>query len=134
MDHIIRRENEAAQKVREIIARPLPQDRDMMGCEGEFDPWDMFPALYGSYCSDFDQCALDVLSELNEHEYGAKRRDDLAAEMIREMLCVADLCNYGTSPRRCFPNPSFRELLPDLIAKWRSYAVLAWGEGWDGFL
>lgn len=62
---------------------------------------------------------------------GVRRRDDLGADIFREMLCVSDLCSYGTSPRVCFPTQPFKALLPALIEKWRAYAVLVWGEGWD---
>ena len=127
-DWIKQREDAAAAKVAEILARPMPESRDMMGVEGEFDPWDIFPAIYGTYCSSFDKCAIDVLSEILA---GDKLRRDLGAEMLREMLCVADLCEYGTSPRVCFPNQQFKALLPALIEKWRAWALLAWGDAWD---
>lgn len=122
------REDAAAAKVAAILALPMPESRDMMGCEGDFDPWAVFPALYGSYCSSFDKCAVDVLSEILAV---GREREDLGADMLREMLCVADLCSYGTSPRVCFPTQQFKALLPALIEKWKVYAALAWGDGWD---
>lgn len=128
MDHIIKAEKEAAAKVAEILARPMPESRDMLGCEGDFDPWDIFPAIYGSYCSSFDKCAIDILEKISTV---SRIRDDLGADILREMLCVSDLCSYGTSPRVCFPTQPFKALLPALIEKWRAYATLAWGEGWD---
>lgn len=126
-DHIRQKQEEAAAKVRAIIDLPLPDD-GMLGFAGEFDPWEVFPALYGSYSSEYDQCALAVLSEL---QADTVVRHDLGAEMLREMLCRADLCDYGTSPRACFPTQQFRALLPELIEKWRAYAALQWGQGWD---
>ena len=128
-DWIKEREDAAAAKVAALLAMPMPESGDMLGFEGEFNPWEViFPAVYGSYCSSFDLCALEVLTEILE---GERRREDLGADMLREMLCVADLCSYGTSPRICFSNTKFKELLPDLIEKWRAYANLAWGDGWD---
>lgn len=87
-----------------------------------FDPWSMFP-VYGVYSKDFDDCAIDVLNEL---QTGKKIRRDLGAEMFREMLCNLSLCNYGSSPRFCFPEPPFKELLPELIKKWSEYSRKEW--------
>lgn len=114
----------SAARIREILSRPMSESEDMLGMDGEFDPWDIFPSIYGSYSSEFDKCALDVLCDLRDDTH---LRSDLASEIIREMLCVDHLCAYGTSPRVCFPTQEFRELLPELIAKWRRYTILAWG-------
>lgn len=127
-DHIRIANEAAAAKVAEIFARPMPEDREVMGCEGDFDPWDIFPTLYGSYSSAFDKLAVEVLTDILHNRVN---RDDLAGEMLREMLCTARLCDYGTSPRVCFPTQEFRALLPALIDKWAAYATLAWGDGWD---
>lgn len=134
---------DAAKKVQKAMAKPLPTyrcgDEDKAWANGEtmatllmvgdadaFDPWeDLFPAIYGSYSSDFDECAIDVLKEVLS---GKKVRDDLGAEMFREMLCRADLCGYGTSPRVCFPTGAFRPLLPVLIEKWTAYSAVAWAD------
>lgn len=126
-DSIDKAQEEAAALVRAILARQMRENGDRLGVVGEFDPWDIFPALYGSYSSEFDKCAIDVLCELED---GERRRRDLGADMLREMLCVADLCDYGTSPRSCFPTSQFKQLLPALIERWRAYALLAWGDDW----
>lgn len=125
MNHVTEAYEAGAAKVREILARPMPESADMLGVEGEFDPWDIFPALYGSYDSAFDRLAIDVLCDVRDLKH---RRDDLAADMLREMLCTADLCDYGSNPRVCFPTTQFAEILPALIEKWRAYAALAWHE------
>ena len=116
-----RAEREAAEKVAALL--DLPIDEFAMGGEGTFDPWELFPCLYGSYSSDFDECAIAVLTELID---GNKQREDLGAEMFREMLCTAALCDYGSSPRVCFPTEDFRPLLPRLIEKWREFSALQW--------
>lgn len=115
----------AAARVSEILARAMPESKDDFGCEDFFDPWDILPAVYGGYSSDFDRCALSVLSAFLVRDLGPR---DLASHMFREMLCVADLCDYGTSPRGCFPTNEFLALLPDLVAAWRAYSALRWGE------
>lgn len=114
----------AAAKVAALLAMPLPVTHEMLGIEGEFFPWELFPAIYGSYSSDFDDLAIAVLCDLRDQTYLSK---GLATEMFREMLCVLDLCDYGSSPRVCFPTEQFRALLPDLIEKWMQYRCIAWG-------
>jgi len=89
----------------------------------EFDPWEIFPCLHGSYDSRFDECAIDVLTEVMNFD---RKREDLGADMFREMLCNLNLCDYGTSPRVCFPTTAFKEVLPELIEKWKQHAELAW--------
>ena len=114
----------AAAKVSAALVMPMPEGRDALGYEGDFNPWSLMPCLYGGYSSEFDDLAIEVLHDLQDHTH---KRDDLASEMFREMLCVLDLCEYGTSPRVCFPTPQFEALLSDLIAKWDAYRTLAWG-------
>lgn len=111
--------------LRRLVAMPIPNDNYECGSPEFFDPWSLFPALYGSYGGDFDKCAIEVLSEILA---GKKTRDDLGAEMFREMLCNADLCDYGTSPRVCFATQEFKELIPVLIEMWRAYSMAVWGE------
>lgn len=125
MDHVTKLYTEGAERVRSLLALPMPESGDMLGTVGEFNPWDLFPCLFGSYDGAFDKCAIEVLCEVRDCE---RRRDDLAADMFREMLCTANLCDYGTSPRVCFATTQFRKLLPALIERWRAYAELAWGE------
>lgn len=107
----------------EMLKR-LPDHENDCGDE-VFDPWVLFPSLYGSYSGEFDQCAIEVLIEIYE---GRKRRDDLAAEMFREMLCTSGLCDYGTSPRVCFATIQFMPHLADLIGKWKACSLVRWGQ------
>lgn len=113
----------AAKHVAAMLALPaIPPNK--LYSDGEcFDPWDLFPSLYGSYSSDFDDLAIAVLEDIRDR---AHRHDDLASEMFREILCTSGLCNYGTSPRVCFPTIEFAPLLPALIDKWKEYASIMW--------
>lgn len=88
-----------------------------------FDPWRPFEQLYGSYSSAFDDMALEVLTRLLDPTY---EPETLAHEMFREMLCTLDLCDYGTSPRGCFAREEFKDILPELISKWREYYQMQW--------
>ena len=116
-------EHESAARVREMLTLPQREQPGMGPCDGEFDPWALFPAVYGSYSSDFDDMAIAVLTDIKDRTH---KRDDLASEMFREMLCVLDLCDYGSSPRVCFPNSEFKEMLPELIEKWKQYSAAHW--------
>ena len=106
----------------------LPVEREYpdMRLPSECDPWAAFPAFYGSYSSDFDDMAILVLENIRDGKWGADNGEGLAHEMFREVLCTSGLCNYGTSPRGCFPEPEFAEVLPALIEKWRAYRDAQW--------
>lgn len=113
-------EREAAEKVAALMTKPLPETQPDIWDSSYFDPWDLFP-LYGSYSDDFDSLAIEVLEEIFSRD---KKRTDLAAEIFRELLCKMDLCDYGTSPRYCFPTSEFKAMLPAFIEKWKAYAAL----------
>lgn len=113
----------AAEKVKQALALPLPATEDECGCDGVFDPWDIFPSFYGSYSSEFDRMAITTLRNIRD---GILDHDDLARQMFREYLCHLNLCDYGTSPRGCFPTVEFRPLLPELIEKWHAYSKIQW--------
>lgn len=116
-------ERKAGEDLRSLLSKP-PIPADGLYSDGEcFDPWDLFPSLYGSYNSEFDDMAIDVLSDIRDGTYN---RVDLAAEMFQEMLCTAGLCDYGTSPRVCFASGALKEELPRFIERWREYADIVW--------
>lgn len=117
------RERDAEARLRAELAKPI-DIYEVCDADDAFNPWSLFPAVYGSYSSDFDERAIDVLREILNQD---KKRTDLGAEMFREMLCVADLCDYGTSPRVCFWACGIdKSLLPQLIGKWAGWSALRW--------
>ena len=111
-------DQDAAALVAAELAKPLPTEQWEEGCDEFFDPWNLFHSVYGSYSSDFDDMAILVLSNLHQRNFDG---EGLAHHMFREMLCTAHLCDYGTSPRVCFPTTDFRPLLPALLEKWQRY-------------
>lgn len=115
---------EAIDQLSAMLALPLPLDESELGVDDVFDPWNLFPSLYGSYSNDFDLCAIQVLEDLRD---GTDHRDDLAGAMFREMLCTSHLCWFGSSPRVCGPISGFKDLLPGLIDKWKAHYVIQWG-------
>lgn len=125
MNFYAQREQEAITKLDALLALPsIPADG--LYSDGEcFNPWKLFPAVYGTYSSAFDDMALAVLTDLNERAFNAT---DLAGEMFREMLCTAGFCDYGTSPRTCFATTTFTVRLPRLIERWREYSRIHWSQ------
>lgn len=136
-------QKKAAEKVAAVMARPMPlagqqliaayergEDPVEFGDCDAFDPWDIFPSLYGTYSSEFDDLAIEVLTDLmiepGNPRYG-RGRNDLAAQMFQEMLCTAELCEYGSSPRGCWATTEFKPLLPELIEKWEAFSRVHWG-------
>jgi hypothetical protein len=112
-----------------LLLPVVDSESHLYGGDECFDPWEMFPCLYGSYSSEFDDMAITVLENIRDRKFGKSAGENLAHEMFREMLCTADLCDYGTSPRGCFPNwqSGFAEILPTLIDKWHEYRRVNWG-------
>ena len=123
----VKEDRAAVEHLDALMALPMPDPQNPQDYDKEFDPWNLFPFLYGSYSSEFDDLAIEVLSNLRDGFPDHMRRD-LAAEMFREMLCTAHLCDYGTSPRVCFPTQGFKTRLPALIEKWTEYRRLKWDD------
>lgn len=116
------------ERLRDQLSKPIsiPGEPWFRGTSELFDPWEIFPALYGSYSSLFDDMAILVLENIRDRRFGAAAGEDLAHEMFREMLCTSDFCEYGTSPRSCWAHGDFAELLPSLIEKWKAYRFDQW--------
>ena len=116
------RQRLAAGRLRANLDRPVPTTEHEVGCEGFFDPWELLP-VYGTYDADFDGMAFEVLTDIID---GNVLRNDLPARMFREMLCVADLCEYGSSPRVCFPTVAAKPMFPEWLDKWRTFSSVVW--------
>lgn len=116
-------EEDSMKKVRKMLKRPIDY-YDEIGIKG-FDPWEIFP-IYGSYSSEFDDMAIDTLTDILNGTFKTGDKYGLSQEIFREMLCNMGLCNYGTSPRTCFANESFMNVLPEYINKWKEYYKLQW--------
>lgn len=114
--------------VADIIA-PNAEDEN-----GDYwDPWDALGIGCASYNSGIDQNAINVLCGIRDklfcddiaERYGMSA---LHVELFQSIFCSADWCEYGTSPRGCFPED--REGFPALIAAWEAYFKRRW-EGPD---
>lgn len=125
-------QRKAAERLGVILERPLFDDPQMVSAD-DFDPWDVLgKAVYGSYNSYFDKLAIACLEgvrdRLNADETAAKAGlPVLAVEMLYEMLCRSNLCEYGSSPRIPWVTKHAEPLWQPLIDKWKAYASLQWG-------
>jgi hypothetical protein len=124
-------QRKAAERLGVILDRPLFDD-PQMGDADDFDPWDIFNnTVYGSYSSHFDKLAIACLEgvrdRLSARETAAKHdMPELAVEMLYEMLCCADLCEYGSSPRIPWVTAHAKPMWQPLIDKWKAYSSLQW--------
>lgn len=108
--------------VQKWLAAAVPGTAEEDGDSGMFDPWfDL--GLYGSYSSAFDDLAIAVLTDMRDQTF---IEQSLAGEIFRELLCVKDLCEYGTSPRCCWPRGSFRNALPTILQKLEALRAIRW--------
>jgi hypothetical protein len=118
--------------VAEII-QPNSEDEN-----GDFwDPWESLGLRCCSYNSEIDQQAIDVLREIGSPEFAyctdIAERTGLSAthvELLQSIFCSADWCEYGTSPRGCWPID--REGFPKLVEAWEQYFERHWGERASG--
>lgn len=111
------------QPIKQMLEKPVEEDMSV----DSFDPWEPFQ-VYGSYSSAFDDMAIQILTDLESGKFG---NESLADEMFKEMLCNLNLCDYGTSPRVCFPTTDFEKLLPKYIQKWKQYYEVMWERPWE---
>ena len=108
------------------ITAPNAEDED-----GEYwDPWEALGLRCLSYNSEIDQNAIDVLRGIGDKLYNSDiaARTGLPAqyvELLQSIFCGSDWCEYGTSPRGCFP---MADDFPALIAAWEAFYERRWGE------
>lgn len=107
------------------LAKRLPLEWDDHDFPTVFDPWVLWPAIYGSYSKEFGDAALHVLRNLVA---GRPQDEAIAHEMLREMLCVSGVCDYGTSPRVCFVNPEFRPLIEKWLTMMEREQFVRWND------
>ena len=114
-------------QVTEII-KPNTEDEN-----GEYwDPWESLGLRCCSYNSEIDDQAIGVLRRINGPDFAYC--DDIAeqlgmsashVELFQSIFSSAGWCEYGTSPRGCWPID--REGFPLLIVAWEEYYRRTWG-------
>lgn len=110
-----------------------------------WDPWEAIHIPSGGYSGQVDIDAIKILRAIRDGvlsgrsggEYGnystkiAKSTglSDHHVELWQYIFCSAGWCDYGTSPRGCFPDLEID--FDGLIAAWESYYERHWGQKWD---
>lgn len=119
--------------IKVALLKPIQGEGDYGDYHDFFNPWDdVFPMFMGVYNSCFNTVAIDLMTKLRDRSFESPKENELAYQMLQEILCQMDLCTYGGSPRGSWAEPDFLEILPALVAKWREYAHVAWED--DDFL
>lgn len=96
-----------------------------------WDPWEAIEIHCGGYNSEVDADAIAVLKAIRNGGYVSHIAKETGlseahVELWQYIFCSADWCDYGTSPRGCFPMPGID--FPALIAAWETYYERSWGE------
>jgi glucan biosynthesis protein len=81
------------------------------------------------YSSRLDYDALNVLKGIAEKKYNTDIAQELGlpeqyVELLQSIFCSVDWCEYGTSPRGCWIDPS--KDADELIAKFERYYRDRW--------
>lgn len=94
-----------------------------------WDPWEALGLRCCSYNSAIDHEALCVLRGIQEGKYCSGIATEYGmseshVELLQSIFCSAGWCEYGTSPRGCWPID--REGFPALIEAWDAYYERQW--------
>lgn len=98
-----------------------------------WSPWDALGIHLGGYSAATDTDAINVLQGIQDKLYCDKiaERYNMApshVELLQYIFCSANWCEYGTSPRGCFPDYSIwgDDGLKPAIEKWKEYYFETW--------
>lgn len=117
----------AIERVKVSLTKPDISSKSDTGMVGFFfEPWEaLFPHLYGGYSADFGVVAIESLEEVMNCVH-SPHVDSLPHKMFKEMLCVQELCEYGSSPRVCFAETEFKEIIEEVISRFKHYEKIYW--------
>lgn len=110
------------------IIRPNAKDEN-----GDYwDPWEALGLDCMSYNSEIDTAAINVLKGIaSEKRYTTDiaskyKIDPLLVEFLQSIFSGSNWCEYGTSPRGCWPID--RDGFHLIIEAWEAYYERHWGE------
>lgn len=99
--------------------------------DAEFDPWTRLGVRCGGYSSDQDDLGIAIFEIIIE-DFPAYCTDIAArvgvspahVELWQYILCSAGLCEYGSSPRGCWPvnDDDAKKFLQD----WKAFRDDSW--------
>jgi len=90
--------------------------------------WDILGIPKGTYNSAVDEHIIYVIDRMIPKPYAAFSSDiakekgwpEEYVELIKYILCSAELAEYGTSPRGAWINHDLADLMPKVIERWRA--------------
>jgi hypothetical protein len=108
-----------------------------------WDPWDALGIHCGGYSSSVDDQLLAVMRAVRDGARRSRAREDGPTNFVRDVarvtglgedhvelvqyiLCSADLCDYGVSPRGAWP---IDDKLDEFIARFERYYEERWTDG-----
>lgn len=107
-----------------------------------WDPWEVIAIPAGGYSSSVDLDAIYVLRAIRDGVASGKSGGDYKnyvtdiskrtgmseshVELWQYIFCSANWCDYGTSPRGCFPADGLQ--FDALITAWEAYYLRRWKE------
>jgi hypothetical protein len=101
-----------------------------------WDPWEALGLPCCSYNSKIDQAAIDVLRLVAGPEFiyctdiaEQTGHSPVLVEMFQGIFSSANWCEYGTSPRGCWPID--RNGFHKIVEAWEAYFERRWGEPCD---
>lgn len=95
-----------------------------------WDPWSALGISCASYSSQIDADAIHILKAIASRQFNS----DIAVmlglpeqyvELLQSIFCSAGWCDYGTSPRGCFPAMDWNEFQA-IISAWEAYYDRQW--------
>jgi len=123
-----KRDREIGERLRAYIAT-TPQQ--IVPVEGEDyhtvveDFWDILGIHCGGYGSDVDDDIIKVMEAMHAQVGNTSSiashtgLSEPHVELIQYILCSAGMCDYGTSPRGCWLIHTVKDLVPEIVARWR---------------
>ena len=112
-------------RLAELLAYLRTDDPEDCG----FDPWELFPAVYGGYSSDHGEAAIEALERLLKVKEFLEP-PSIGVELLLEMLCRQELGEYGTSPRYAwFPSDEPRDVM--IMKAWLERFIRYENERWN---
>jgi hypothetical protein len=98
--------------------------------ECSFDPWELFPAVYGSYSEDHGEAAIEALQRvLKVKEFSGP--PTIGVELFMEMLCTQELAGYGMSPRTAWlesGGPQHVSIMKEWLERFIRYENERWNK------
>lgn len=96
---------------------------------GGHSPWEALGLNYAGYSSEQDRQAIAIMECIGDGMFcnDIARKLGLSpdhVELWQYIFCSADWCEYGTSPRGCWPID--KERWASEIENWRRYQEVAW--------